>query len=139
MPADCNRQAEMLPVGVCERVSVMPQPTHSLILQVLYGFTRVLGPSAAALLALAACATAPAAWTHPTKPAAEFDRDRYDCELTAAEHLRNLDEQRNRRKNLFDLVAGSNLDAERDRCLRMKHGWAPIVAPRVGAVDALMQ
>ena len=59
------------------------------------------------------CATI---YTHPTKNAQDFERDKYECELIA-------------KQTVGDMGYGHNplIEAgEIKRCLKFKYGWTPI-------------
>ena len=64
-------------------------------------------------LMLAGCA--PTLYVHPSKNAADFEKDRYDCQLEAEQ-------------SAYNLGATGNVFLIRDRiqqCLQAKHGWRP--------------
>lgn len=66
------------------------------------------------LLLLIGCA--PTVYTHPTKNAQDFERDKYDCEKIAEQSAANWGS----RGNLF-IIAD-----EMKRCLELKFGWTPV-------------
>ena len=70
-----------------------------------------------ALLLLAGCAQK--MYTHSSKTAADFERDKYDCEITTTQHARM--------QGLDPMFAAP---MEMDRCLKAKHGWYEMPAQR---------
>jgi hypothetical protein len=67
------------------------------------------------ILCLCLIGCAKTVYTHPTKPASEFDRDKYDCEKVAEQSAANTGSS----MNPFYIVS------EMKRCLVYKHGWVP--------------
>jgi hypothetical protein len=67
------------------------------------------------VLAMGFFGCAPKLYTHPTKNAQDFSRDKYDCEKIAEQSSANSGTQ----GNPFILVS------EMQRCLELKFGWVP--------------
>ena len=65
------------------------------------------------LLALIYSGCATTLYSHPTKPAEDFEKDKYDCELTAAQYAANMGAP----GNPFTIAR------ETKRCIEVKHGW----------------
>lgn len=65
-------------------------------------------------LLLGGCA--PTMYTHPTKNAQDFNRDKYDCEKIAEQSAANWGSH----GNPFMIVS------EMKRCLELKFGWTPV-------------
>lgn len=67
--------------------------------------------------ALAGCA--PLVFTHPTKTATDFERDKYECEGEAMQRARAFGDPGNPFIIRDEIV----------RCLEIKHGWKAAPAP----------
>ena len=67
---------------------------------------------------MAICAACGTTYTHPTKSAKQFDRDKRECELLA--------EQAAARKGAAGQKSDSRICDEVRRCLEQKKGWRPV-------------